>query len=84
MVRFSDLAIAGLRNVTDDAEQRAALRHSIVLHLSHPEAIDKSHRLPQPASRPIYIFPLWKVRITWEPTADGVLVWSIALLRAHR
>jgi hypothetical protein len=85
MVRFSELAEADLTSVTEDAEQRAALRHSIILHLSHVDATEKSHKLPEPASRLLYMFAMWKVRITWEvPAADHVMVWSVSLLRAYR
>jgi hypothetical protein len=85
MVRFTELAVAGLGAVTENPEQRSALRHSIVLHLSHPDAADKSYRLPVVAGRQLYVFAMWKVRITWEMVApDDVLVWSVALLRAHR
>jgi hypothetical protein len=85
MVRFSELAEAGLASVTEDAEQRAALRHSIVLHLSHADAAEKSHKLPEPAKERLYVFAMWKVRITWEMlAADHVMVWSVSLLRAYR
>ena len=85
MVKFSDLAAAGLKKATDDAEQLAALRHSIILHLSHPDAPEKSHKLSGPVSKQVYMFALWKIRITWELTATGdIVVWSVGLLRAHR
>jgi hypothetical protein len=85
MVRFSELAEAGLAGATENAEQHAALRHSIILHLSHPDAVDKSHSLAGPAGKQLYVFALWKVRIIWEIVAPAdVLVWSITLLRAYR
>lgn len=80
MIEFSELAIAGLEECTEDADRAAALRHSIALHLSHPDAIAKSIKLAEPADRAVYMFPMWKWRITWEPRHEGGLVWSVALL----
>lgn len=81
VIEFSELAIAGLEECTEDADRATALRYSISLHLSHPDAIDKSFRLTEPADRAVYMFPLGKWRITWEPRPDGGLVWTVALLR---
>jgi hypothetical protein len=81
MIDFSELAIAGLEEFTESRDRAAALRHSISLHLSHPDAMDKSFRLAEPADRAVYMFPLGRWRVTWEPRPDGGLVWSIALLR---
>jgi hypothetical protein len=84
MLTFSELAEAGLARSTESEEQRAALRHSITLHLSHPDAWEKSRQLPVLDGR-LYVYGLWKVRITWERGPDGsVRVWSVTLLKAHR
>jgi hypothetical protein len=69
---------------TEAEEQRLALRHSIALHLAHPDASEKSVQLPI-LHRRLYVYALWKVRITWELMPDGnVTIWSITLLKAHR
>jgi hypothetical protein len=86
MIEFSELALAGLKDCTEDDDRATALRYSISLHLSHPDAIKKSIRLVEPADRAVYMFPLGKWRITWEPRfEDGLpsgLVWSVAMLRS--
>jgi hypothetical protein len=74
MIEFSELALAGLDECTEDADRASALRHSISLHLSHPDAIEKSIRLAEPADRAVYMFPLGKWRVTWEPHLEGGLV----------
>jgi len=84
MIEFSELAISGLEECTENRDRAAALRHSIALHLSHPEAIDKSIRLAEPPDRAVYMFALGKWRITWEPRVDGGLVWSVALLHSAK
>ena len=58
MIEFSELAISGLEECTENRDRAAALRHSIALHLSHPEAIDKSIRLAEPPDRAVYMFAL--------------------------
>jgi hypothetical protein len=84
MVTFSELAEAGLARSTESEERRLALRHSIALHVSHPDAWEKSVQLPIRDGR-FYVYGLWKVRITWELEPDGnVTVWSVSLLRAYR
>jgi hypothetical protein len=84
MVAFSELAEAGLSRSTESEEQRLALRHSISLHLSHPDAWEKSVQLPILDGR-LYVYALWKVRITWELGSHGnVAVWSVTLLKSHR
>ena len=82
MIEFTDLAIARLAKCTESADRAAALRHSISLHLSHIDAIAKSYRLPAPADRAVYLFPLGPWGVTWEPRPDGGgLVWSVELLQ---
>jgi hypothetical protein len=84
MVTFSELAEAGLERSTESEEQRLALRHSISLHLSHPDAWERSVQLPVLDGR-VYVYALWKVRITWELESDGnVTVWSVTLLKSYR
>jgi hypothetical protein len=84
MIEFSELALAGLEECTENADRAAALRHAIALHLSHPDAIDKSIRLAEPADRAVYLFAMWRWRITWEPRTGGGLVWSIAFLHSAK
>ena len=82
MVAFSELALAGLARATESDDQRNALRHAINLHLSHPNAVSKSRRLPHASGIEMYMFSLWRVRITWELTPEDVVqVWSISVLR---
>lgn len=84
MLTYSELAEAGLVRSTESDEQRLALRHSITLHLSHPDAWEKCRQLPALNGR-LYVYGLWRVRIAWELKADGeVVVWSIGLLKAFR
>ena len=85
MIEFSELALAGLADCTEDDDRARALRSSISLHLSHPDAIAKSVRLTQPTDRAVYVFQLGPWRVTWEPRLDGGgLVWTVALLRNAR
>jgi hypothetical protein len=75
MVIFSELAEAGLAKSTESQEQRLALRHSIALHIAHPDAWEKSVQLPI-LDGSLYVYGLWKVRVTWELEADSnVTVW---------
>jgi len=84
MVTFSELAEMGLAKSTEAEEQRLALHHSIALHVVHPDAPEKSVQLPILDGR-LYVYALWKVRITWELKLGGnVTIWSITLLKAHR
>jgi hypothetical protein len=84
VVTFSELAERGLARATESEEQRLGLRHSITLHLAHPDAWEKSVQLPILGGQ-LYVYSLWKVRVTWELEHDGnVAVWSVTLLRAHR
>jgi hypothetical protein len=84
MVTFSELAETGLARSTASEEQRLALRRSIALHVAHPDAWEKSVQLPVLDGR-LYVYGLWKVRVTWELKPDSnVTVWSVTLLRAYR
>jgi hypothetical protein len=84
MLTFSELAEAGLAKSTESGEQKIQLRHSIMLHVSHPDAWEKSWQLPVLDGR-LYVYILWKVRITWEQVPQGdIMIWSITLLKAHR
>jgi hypothetical protein len=84
MVEFSELALAGLKECTEDADRATALRLSISLHLAHPDAVAKSYPLPEVAGRALYMFPLGPWRVTWEPRPEGGLVWTVKMLRNAR
>jgi len=84
MLKFSDLAEAGLAKSTESEEQKIQVRHSIALHVSHPDAWEKSWPMPT-LERRMYVYLLWKVRILWEQIDSGdIMVWSVTLLKAHR
>jgi hypothetical protein len=83
MVRFTEFALAGLKNVTENDERAEALRHSISLHLSN-NGLDKSVALPRaPEGKLLYLFWMGLWRITWElqgPGPDDIMVWSVGFL----
>ena len=84
MVKFTEIADQGLASATESPEQAANLRASIRLHLSN-NPIDKSAPLAMRDGKHLYVFSIWKVRVTWQALDDGdVLVWSVERLRQQR
>jgi hypothetical protein len=78
---LSEFAEFGLRRCFGDTEKALAYRHSIRLHLSHPEAVSRWIRLPAPLKQSLYVMYLHEVRVMWEARHPENWVWSVSLHR---
>jgi hypothetical protein len=83
IVTLSELARAGLLKAEPNPDRRVSIELSLKLHLRHPEAPMRSVRLTQFKGLNLFLYPLWKFRVTWEYDPEEITVWNIGLLRAH-
>jgi hypothetical protein len=85
MVTFAEIALVGLKNVTENEEMARALQSSIALHLRNDGAL-KSVELQLPGGKLLFLFAMMHWRILWElegPEADDIMVWSVSFRRMH-
>jgi hypothetical protein len=83
IVTLSELARVGLEKAEPNPSRRLSVEMSLKLHLKNPEAPMRSVRLTQFKGRNLFLYPIWKFRVTWEYDPEEITVWSIGLLRAH-
>lgn len=77
LVRFSEIASAGMARLVADESRRMSLESSMKFYLV-TKAQGESRRCPAFNDVELYIWPFWTYQILYEPRSDEIFVWSVS------
>jgi hypothetical protein len=77
IVRFSEIAYAGMARIMPDESRRKSLEAAIKFYVV-TKAPSESRRCPAFKDIDTYIWPFWTWQILYEPRSDEFFVWHVS------